>query len=130
MKSIILDTNVLIDNVHGFATWIDQLLEHTKEYSLIIPTIVISEYLSAQEAETTIGYTKSKEYFSLFKIQDLTFDIAEILGQLLRRKSYPKTASLADLIVAATTIYLDGQLATRNQKDFATIPNLRFFEQP
>lgn len=51
-----------------------------------------------------------------------------MLGKILRDKTYPKGAGLADLIIAATTICLKGELATRNRQDFARIPNLVFFE--
>lgn len=128
MKTVVLDTNILIDNVHGFAPWIDDLLNQKQEYRLIIPTIVVAEYLTAQEAETTQGNLKSKIYLELFESSDLTFEIAEILGQILRRKTYDLGADFGDLIIAATTIYLDAELATRNKADFAKIPNLRFFD--
>lgn len=126
MKTIVLDTNILIDNVHGYAKWVDDFLKR-EEFQLVVPTIVVAEYLTAQEAETKTGYESSKSYLSTFKICDLTSEIAEVLGQVLRRKSYVLGASLADLIVAATAIYLNAELATSNKKDFAKIPDLKFF---
>ncbi|MDP3733585.1 MAG: PIN domain-containing protein [Candidatus Daviesbacteria bacterium] len=126
MKRIVLDTNILIDNVHGFAKWVDDFLKR-EEIQLVVPTIVVAEYLTAQEAETKTGYESSKSYLATFKIYDLTGEIAEILGRILRRKSYVLGASLADLIVAATAIYLDAELATGNKKDFSKIPDLKFF---
>ena len=66
---IIVDTNVLINNVHGFATWIDDLFKKPQAYQLIIPTIVVAEYLTAQEAETKAGQESSKNYLSTFQIQ-------------------------------------------------------------
>jgi len=128
LQIIVLDTNILIDNVHGFAPWVDELLERKKEYRLIIPTIVVSEYLTAQEIETLTGLERSKRYLGLFLKQDLTEEIAEMLGTILRRKMYVSAASLADLIIAATTVHLEAELATKNTADFAKIPNLRFFE--
>lgn len=127
MKTIVLDTNILIDNVHGFATWVDDFLKRGEEFQLVVPTIVVAEYLTAQETEIETGYESSKSYLSTFKICDLTSEIAEVLGRVLRRKSYVLGASLADLIVAATAIYLDAELATRNKAHFAKIPDLRFF---
>lgn len=128
MKTIVLDTNVLIDNVSGYAKWLDYLLIKTERYSFIVPSIAIAEYLTAQEHETDKGKEKSYKYLTSFKIQDLNFPIAEILGKILRRKTYVSSAGLADLIIASTTIYLDASLATRNKKDFAKIPGLRFFD--
>lgn len=128
MKTIVLDANVLIDNVNGYAKWLDYPLQKPERYSLIVPTIVIAEYLTAQEHETDKGKEKSYKYLAAFKIQDLNFSIAEILGKILRRKTYASSAGLADLIIASTAIYLDASLATSNKKDFAKIPGLRFFD--
>lgn len=128
LKIVVLDTNILIDNVHGFATWVDHLLNKQEEYQLVVPTIVVAEYLTAHETETASGQLRSKKYLALFKKIDLTFEIAEVLGQILRRKTYTISANTADLIIAATAIYLDAELATRNKIDFSKIPNLRLFE--
>lgn len=127
MKTVVLDTNILIDNVHGFAPWVDHLLSQPQEYQLVVPTIVVAEYLTAQEAETIAGNSGSKNYLELFESIDLTFEIAEILGQILRRKTYASGANTGDLIIASTAIYLKAELATQNKSDFAKIPSLRFF---
>lgn len=127
MRILVLDTNVLIDNVQGFAKWIDILLLNIN-YRLVVPSIVIAEYHTAQELETSTGYNKSQRYLSSFVIQDLTYEIAQVLGKILRRKTYVPSAGLADLIIAATAIYLNAELATRNKSDFAKIPGLRFFD--
>lgn len=128
MKTIILDTDILIDHVHGFAPWVDILMKNPKDITLILPTIVIAEYHTAQELEKKEGFEKSKKYLSVFKTQSLTSEIAEILGRILRQKTYLSQAGLADLIIASTAIFLQAQLATRNKKDFARIPGLHFFD--
>lgn len=127
MRILVLDTNVLIDNVQGFAKWVDILLLNPN-YRLVVPSIVIAEYHTAQELETSTGYKKSQRYLSSFVIQDLTFEIAQVLGKILRRKTYVPSAGLADLIIAASALYLDAELATRNHADFAKIPGLRVFD--
>lgn len=128
MRTVVLDTNILIDNVHGFAPWVDTLLKSLQAYRLVIPTIVIAEYLTAKEVEKTFERAKTEEYLSLFFKQDFTEEIAKILGGLLRHKSYPPGASLSDLIIAATTIFLKAKLATNNKTDFKDIPDLKFFD--
>lgn len=128
MNTIVLDTNVLIDHVHGFAHWLDPLLEDSEHNKLIVPTIVIAEYLTTQNAETTEGLKKSNEFLNTFLKQDLTEPIAQVLGILLRRKTYVPGASMGDLIIASTALYLDVPLATTNSRDFARIPHLRFFD--
>lgn len=126
MDKIILDTDILIDHVHGHARWLDRLLEKRK-IKLIVPTIVIAEYHTAQELETAEGKRSSSLYLSAFSIQDFTQPIAEILGTLLRNKCYAPGASMADLMVASTALHLDAPLATRNTVHFRGIPGLQLF---
>ena len=128
MNTIVLDTNILIDHVHGFAPWVAGCLNKPESFYLVLPTIVIAEYSSAYELETTSGMEKSYSYLSLFETQDLTVEIAKVLGKILRRKTYIAGASSADLIIASTALFLDARLATRNKNHFAKIPNLRFFD--
>lgn len=128
MKVVVLDTNILINNVHGYARWLDKVLEHRNQYTLVVPTIVVAEYFASQEVETKEGLLETENYLSLFKKQDLTEDIAHELGKILRRKTYVSSAGTVDLVAAATAIHLDAELATRNKKDFAKIPDLRFFD--
>lgn len=127
MDKIVLDTDILIDHVHGKARWIDDVLTENRA-ELTVPTIVIAEYHTAQELEKKQGLHASREYLATFSIQDLTQPIAETLGTLLRRKSYPTGASTADLIIAATAITLHAPLATRNTTHFKGIPGLTFFQ--
>lgn len=127
MDKIVLDTDILIDHVHGKARWIDDLLMGNR-LELIIPTIVIAEYHTAQELETVSGLEASRKYLVIYSIQDLTQPIAETLGTLFRRRSYPTGASTADLIIASTAITLRAPLATRNTAHFKGIPGLTFFQ--
>ena len=127
MKTIVLDTNILIDNIHGFAPWVKKLLK-LENYKQVIPTIVLSEYLTDKQVETELGRIRSEEYLSWFIKQDLNEEIAKILGAILRHETYPAGAGLADLIIAATTLYLNGELATKNKADFYGIPDLKFFD--
>lgn len=128
MNTIVVDSNILIDSAHGFAPWVRSLVDDSEKYLVTLPTIVIAEYLSVLENDLKGHSDRSKEFLQLFKIQDLTFDIAVVLGTILRRKTYLAGASMADLIIAATTLYLHGELATHNKKHFAKIPGLRFFD--
>lgn len=129
MKKIVFDTNILIDYANEHAEWLEDFIKTEKlKAELILPTIVIAEYFTSTTIESEHETEVADATFSLFTKQDLNEEIAKILGTILRRKTYPQGAGLADLIVAATAIYLDAELATRNKTDFAKIPNLRFFD--
>ena len=128
MRSIIVvDTDVLIDLEHNHAPWLKILLEE-KTQQLVLPTIVISEYWAATKFVSLKDQAEAEDLFSLFDKQDLTEPIAKKLGILYRQKTYTTGASTADLIIAATVIYLNGLLATRNRTHFTKIPNLHFFD--
>ena len=126
---IVVDTNILIDYANGYAVWLGALLSLEKRtIQLVLPTIVIAEYFTSTALEKEYEAKIADETFAFFSKQDLTEEVAKVLGSILRRKTYQKGAGLADLIIAATTISLGGQLATRNKADFAKIPGLVFFE--
>lgn len=128
MITAVLDTDILIDSSHGLAPWVKTLAHEKEKFLLVIPTIVIAEYLTAEENNFKEYSAKSKEFLQLFKIQDFTTEIAEILGTILRKKTFLHSASTADLIIASTALLLNAGLATRNKKDFAKIPDLTFFD--
>lgn len=129
MAAIVLDTNILIDYVKGYASWIDDILESPNAGSeLVLPTIVIAEYFASNALDDKKEVAIVDKTFALFKKQELTEDIAKELGGLLRHKSYPSGASIADLIIAATALCLHAPLATRNNAHFRGIPNLTFFD--
>jgi predicted nucleic acid-binding protein len=129
LKKIVLDTDVLIDYVNGYAGWLDKIISLSESnISLILPTIVIAEYFASDSLEREKEQKIADKTFLMFQKQDLTEGIAKTLGQILRRKTYEKGASLSDLIVASTALFLDAELATRNKNHFKKIPKLRFFD--
>ncbi len=129
MQKIIIDTNILIDYANGYAKWLDDLLSSKNSSAkLILPTIVIAEYFTSISLENNDDAEIADKTFSLFVKQDLNESIAKILGAIMRHKTYSPGAGVSDLIIAATSIYLDAELATNNKKDFAKIPDLRLFD--
>lgn len=126
LTKIVLDTSVLIDYTKDYAPWLDQALE--KGIEVFLPTIVIAEYFAAASLAGIKEQRIADKTFALFTKQPLDEHIAKILGKILRLKTHPIGASMADLIVASTAIFLDAELATRNKKHFQKIPGLRFFD--
>ena len=53
MNTVVLDTNILIDHVHGHAQWLDTILKKSDSCRCVVPSIAVSEYLTAQEHEMT-----------------------------------------------------------------------------
>lgn len=129
MKRVVIDTDIIIDYSKGYADWLsDILLLEKSKISFVVPTIVIAEYFASHILDDPKLSKVTDDMFGLFKKQDFNEDIAKILARILRHKTYNVGASLADLIIASTALYLDAELATRNSSDFSKIPNLRLFE--
>lgn len=129
MKSVILDTDVLIDYANGHAKWLDKAaLSEEIQIKVILPTIVIAEYFASTVFDKEEDVLIADKTFALFAKQDLTESIAKVLGSILRHKTYVPGAGLADLIIASTALFFDAELATCNKKDFEKIPHLRFFD--
>lgn len=128
MRCVVVDTNILIDYVNGYAPWFKNLVVSPLDFCITLPTIVIAEYFASKTFEEEKETIEIEQTFNLFTKQDLTENIAKILGRILRRKTYIATAGLGDLIIASTSIFLNAELATRNKKDFAKIPGLTFFD--
>ncbi|MBI3560041.1 PIN domain-containing protein [Candidatus Gottesmanbacteria bacterium] len=127
MEAIVLDTDTLIDYSKGYAPWIDELVQKGS-VRLVLPTIVIAEFFASKTLDDPYEVEVADKTFALFSRQDLTEPIAKTLGGLLRHKTYPSGASTADLIIAATALFLGAPLATRNKGHFRSIPDLTFFD--
>lgn len=127
MDSVVLDTDTLIDYANGYARWVEGILE-SKTPRLILPTIVLAEFYASQQLEDPKEVLIAEKTFLLFTKQDLTESIAKLVGQFLRRKSFTQGASIPDLIIAATAVFLSAPLATRNTAHFKGIPHLTFFQ--
>lgn len=125
---MVIDTDILIDLEHGKAAWLDKVLQDQQGMIVVVPTIVEAEYWSAQQFDKKQESQDAKKVLSLLIKQDLTEPIAMMVGETLRHRAFVSGASVADVIVGCTAVYLDAPLATRNKKHFAKIPSLKFYE--
>jgi predicted nucleic acid-binding protein len=86
---------------------------------LVVPTIVVTEFLSYFEADET-DVRRLKELLNYVEVSSLTLAIAELAGKL--RKQFKM--SLGDSVIAATAFSLGASLVTRNVKDFKKVKGL------
>jgi len=96
------------------------LLEKIKDKTgLIIPTIVVAEFLSFPGLKP-----KEQHFFAnllrQMQIEPLSFDVAQKAGDI--RRKYKIT--LPDAIVAATALQTESTLLTRNLKHFQKIKEI------
>jgi len=115
-----IDTNILIYYASGDKAitrfWLEQL---EKKIPLIIPTIVVAEFLSFPALEPAEQKIFSKLLKGL-QVYSLTFDIAKQAGHF--RKKYK--ILLADAVIAATAQQTKSILVTRNFKHFQKIKRI------
>lgn len=126
----IVDTDVLIDASRGVDEAVACLQEIEENLSLAISVIT--------EMELFIGCRNKDELHAVekfllrFQIISLNEQISDIAVDLLRRYRLSHGLLIADALVAATSIYLDEPLVSKNQRDYRFIAglNLRPYPQP
>jgi len=123
-NSVLVDTNVIIDYDKGKDPLLKKYFQTKK--ILVVSTITVFEYYSAKQLENKDFSEKSDLLFSFFKIQEFNSEIAKVAAYLNRRYNLYKKIGVGDIIIAATSFYLEVPLLTKNQKHFKLIPNLKF----
>lgn len=126
MQKIVIDSDILIDYLRVASPILDQILEEVKnkKAKVYLPGIVVSEIYSGNDSKIGSKLNIIENLLSLFEFVQANEEISKTAGFLVR--DY-KTA-IGDAIVAATTLSLNGKLATRNTKDFSNIKGLKFFK--
>ena len=117
-----LDTNVLI---YYLANEFDtiQLINNTisSNYPLYVSAISVAEMTSLSILTNTELLTIQKT-LELFSILAVDTKIASIAGSIRRTYS---TVKLPDALIAATALFTNTKLVTRNVKDFQKIKELK-----
>ena len=122
-KGYLIDTNILI---YYLADAIPKeeinRVEEILKTSFNISIITKIEFLGWR-GHTEEGFKKAKEFISFARVIPLEDEIANLTMDL-RRKYKIK---LPDAIIAATALYHDLALVTRNEKDFEGIKGLEIY---
>lgn len=127
MKRVIVDSSVIIGFIRTKKGEYLRLSElaRSEKISLCVPSVVFLEIWAGSSMENPEVARNTKKTFSICKVYDLTKQIAETAGDLIRRNEVSATI---DAIIAATALYLDAELATLNQKHFAKVKDLKLFK--
>ena len=116
-----LDTNAIIyylKNDHNAAAVLENIF--AQEAPLYISTITEAE-LFGYSRLTAEDYKRIDELLSTLSIIPLDSHLARIAGYI--RRSF--NVRLPDSIIAATSLFTQSTLVTRNLKDFVNIPELK-----
>ena len=121
MTLIFVDSSVLIDASRDRKPAIRFLTASAEAGPLWSSVLVRSElWVGARPDEDD----RVTDLFDRFRWQDVTVPIADLAGRLGARYRRTHHISLADLVLAATAIELDGTVATLNVRDFPMFPGL------
>ena len=128
MKSVVLDADVFINylkkNDNNFALLLESSLENN--YKLYIPTAVLVEISVGYEFLNSKMLKKAENLLRPFERIALAEDIAKLAGEIGRNNKIGFLGTV-DLVIAATALVFDAEIATGNIKHFKQIPNLKLF---
>jgi len=120
-KSILLDTDVLVDFLRGYSKAVAFVNAHSVR--IILSSIVVAElYAGVKGVDEQAAL---EDFVSLFRIIPVSADIAKAGG--LYKRDYGKShgVGLADAILAATAEAEDAELKTLNRKHYPMLKGLR-----
>jgi predicted nucleic acid-binding protein len=119
----IIDTNVVIDVLRGNRDAVDVLRALISADDVAVSELTYLELLAGALQREQRALDQLMEAFVRLPVTD---KVMERAGQLARRHAAAhRGIDAVDYVIAATAIEHDGQLVTRNVKDFPMFPRLR-----
>lgn len=120
---VIIDTDILIDVMRNNNNAINYIENLETKYQLAISLITQMELIvgcrNKQELAMLDGFLKR------FKVVPLDKFISNIAVDLLRLYRLSHGLLISDALIASTALYLNIDLATKNQRDYRFIENLK-----
>jgi predicted nucleic acid-binding protein len=120
---VITDTDVLIDVSHNNDKAISYLENLETDYQLAISSITKMELMvGCRNKQELAVLDKFSIRFQVIKLND---SISNIAVDLLRQYRLSHGLLIPDALIASTALYLNMDLATKNQRDYRFIENLK-----
>lgn len=116
----LLDTSIIIDALRGTEPAV--AFAHGLAERPRISVVSISELRDGQKGAPEIA--RIDRFLATAILYDVTGDIAEISGGLMRRYRKSHGLTTADALITATALHHQLQLATLNLKHFPMFPEL------
>jgi hypothetical protein len=127
-NQVLVDTDILIDvsrNVSKSITYFQNLDE---QFDIIISAVVEMELITGCRNKSELRMID--RFLNRYEIIKINESISEIAVGLLRKYRLSHGLLIADAIIAATAIYMDKPLASKNQKDYRFIEALELIPYP
>ena len=121
MKTMLVDTDVLIDFLRGYNKAISFIEKYSSQ--IILSPIVIAELYAGVKGDNELEVLDN--FVSHFRIVPFTGNIAKLGGLYKRDYSASHGVGLADAILAATAENEKAELKTLNVKHYPMIKDLK-----
>ena len=128
MPIVLVDSDILIDfsrRIENAAEWIDNFESHS---SLAISSITQMELFVGALNKSHLRETQ--EFLRRFQIVHVSEPVSILASELVLKFSLSHKLRVADAIIAATAISFDYDFATKNQRDFKFIGDLKLLPYP
>ena len=120
---ILIDSDVLIDILHGDERATEYLLQSRRTQSVLSVTPVRTEVLGGVLPEDV---RRAMNLLGLVQWMDVTVEIADVAAGLTRRHRPANSGiGVIDYLLAAAAIEVDGIVATRNVRHFPMFAGLQ-----
>lgn len=128
MSRLVVDSDILIDVMHGVEVTLHRLEQEEKHSKLVISSITKKELL--QGCANKREWKAVTKFISSFPIMYLTEEVDIIADNLLERYCLSHGLQIGDALIAATAISFNYPLISKNQKDYRFIEELALLVYP
>jgi len=127
MKKVVLDTSIIIDFLRTKQGLFSELalLEKTGSTLLYLPTVAVLELWKGNSMDIHDVESSVERILQVTRDIPLSKQLAKKAGELIRKDT---VSDFVDSVIAASTLYLEAELATLNQKHFAKVKGLKIFK--
>jgi len=120
---VVIDTDVLIDVSHKNEKAIGYLENLEINFQLAISLITQMELMvGCRNKQESVVLDRFLKRFQVIKLNE---SISNITVDLLRQYRLSHGLLIPDALIASTALYLNMDLATKNQRDYRFIENLK-----
>lgn len=125
---ILVDTDILIDASRKVSEAIVRLDSLEKQSNLAVSVITQMELIVGCRNKTELR--KTDKFLKRFQTINLNESISGIAAELLRQYRLSHGLLIPDALIAATALYFDQDLITKNQRDYRFIAGLSLLPYP
>ena len=125
---VIVDTDILIDFSLDKLEAVQTMAMLEQEYELSVSVITAMElYVGGRSKDELMIIDELLGGFSLFHVTSM---MSEVAYKWMREFRPSHGVEINDLLVASTSLVMDVQLITKNQKHYRFLPGLNLMKYP